>query len=332
MKKRDLVRVKATATSISGNRIEIIGIVVLRLSGMDKTTGKIAETAGQVRVAKDVHDFYISKQMMRDLGIIGNDFPSVQVAEVKSTVEPVAGKTASCGCLKRAPPPPLPEQLPMEPKLENVEKMKSWILDRYAASAFNKCPHVNLPMMTCDPIRIHINPEARPVAAMTASTVPLHLREAVKAQLEEDVALGTIEKVPIGTKTVWQARMHVVPKPDGTPRRTVDLRHLNENCLRETEHIVPPWKQARSIPAGVWKTKTDAWNGYHSCPLDRVGSILVPGRATRFPGEWRRVQPAVRPPDRGHAAEDEVCRRPCPMGHRHGGALVADTQVHRQNR
>ena len=31
--------------------------------------------------------------------------------------------------------------LPMEPKEENVKKMKAWLLDRYAASAFNKqCP------------------------------------------------------------------------------------------------------------------------------------------------------------------------------------------------
>ena len=71
LKKKDLVRVRATATSISGNQIEIVGIVVLRLSGMDRKTGKIAETAAQVRVAKDVRDFYILKQMMRDLGIIG---------------------------------------------------------------------------------------------------------------------------------------------------------------------------------------------------------------------------------------------------------------------
>ena len=116
-------------------------------------------------------------------------------------------------------------------------------------------------MMDCKPIRIHISPSAKPVAAMTASTVPIHLREAVKRQLDEDVALGTLERVPIGTPTTWQARMHVVMKPDGSPRRTVDLRNLNVNCQRETEFVVPPYRQARMIPAGVWKTKTDAWNG-----------------------------------------------------------------------
>ena len=263
LKKRDLVRIKATATSISGTSIDIIGVVMLRLSGTDKHSGKMAETAAQVRVASNVEDFYLSKQMMRDLGIIGKDFPNVQVASVSTS----SGK-ASCGCPERSPAPPLPEKLPFEPTEENVGRMKAWILERYAASAFNQCTHVPLPMMDCEPIRIHIKPDAKPVAAHTASTVPIHLREAVQKQLDEDVALGILERVPIGTKTTWQARMHVVTKHDGTPRRTVDLRHLNDHCIRETEHVVPPYKQARLIPRNVWKTKTDAWNGYHSCPLD----------------------------------------------------------------
>jgi hypothetical protein len=30
---------------------------------------------------------------------------------------------------------------------------------------------------------------------------------------------------------------------------------------------MPPFKSARLIEAGTYKTKTDAWNSYHSCPL-----------------------------------------------------------------
>ena len=278
LKKKDLVRINATATSISGTRIDIIGVVVLRVSGLDRKTGKMAESAAQVRVASNVRDFYISKQMMRDLGIIEKDFPSIHAASVSSAEEKMP-----CNCPRRAEPPALPETLPFEPKVENIGEMKSWIQDRYAASAFNKCPHVPLPMMNCEPIRIHVDPAAKPVAAHTASTVPIHLRQAVKQQLDEDVAMGTLERVPVGTKTTWQARMHVVTKPDGSPRRTVDLRALNDHCLRETEHIVPPYKQARLVPAGVWKTKSDAWNGYHSCPLDERDRHL-----TTFITEWGR--------------------------------------------
>ena len=98
-----------------------------------------------------------------------------------------------------------------------------YLLDSYACSTFNKCPHEPLPMMKCAPIRIHVKEDAKPVACKTASTVPLHLWEAVQRQLDEDVTLGMLEKVPIGTPTTWLARMHVVTKPDGTPRRTVPV-------------------------------------------------------------------------------------------------------------
>ena len=232
LRKKDLVRVRSNASSINGTAIDVIGVVILRLSGRDKVSGRTMETAAQVRVAPGVRNLYISKQVMRDLGIIGSDFPNIQSAG--STSSP----TPPCNCPRRSQPPPLPSTLPFSPGESNIDKMKEWLLSRYAASAFNQCPHTPLPLMSTEPIRIHIKPDAKPVAAMTASTVPVHLREDVKRQLDEDVALGTLEKVPIGTPTTWQAWMHVVMKPGGSPRRTVDLRHLNVNCLREAKPIV----------------------------------------------------------------------------------------------
>ena len=280
LQKKDLVKVRANASSINGAAIDVLGVVILRLTGVDKLTGKVTETAAQVRVAPGVKNLYISKQVMRDLGIIDRDFPNVQAAGSSTS-----SAAETCSCARRGKAPPLPANLPFEPKKENIGKMKEWILKHWASTAFNQCTHRPLPMMASDPIRIHIDPLAKPVAAMTAATVPYHLREAVKQQLDEDVALGTLEKVPIGTPTKWQARMHVVMKPDGKPRRTVDFRHLNDHCLRETEQIVAPYKQARMIPADVWKTKTDAWNGYHSCPLDERDREY-----TTFITEWGRFR------------------------------------------
>ena len=122
-------------------------------------------------------------------------------------------------------------------------------------------------MIKADPIRIHIDPEAVPKPALTASTVPIHFREAVKEQLKQDVEKGVIEPVKSGVPTIWQARMQVVGKPDGTPRRTIDFKHLNKYCKRETQHVVPPYKQARLVPNGGFRTVTDAKDGYHSVPL-----------------------------------------------------------------
>ena len=75
--------------------------------------------------------------------------------------------------------------------------MKAWLLDRYSASTFNRCSHQPLPMMNCTPLRIHIDPEAESVAHHNARPVLVHLREKVKAQLEKDIRLGVIERVPV---------------------------------------------------------------------------------------------------------------------------------------
>ena len=63
-----------------------------------------------------------------------------------------------------------------------------------------------------------------------------HWEERVKQDLDRDVALGVIEPVLINTPVTWCARMVVVPKHDGTPRRTVDLQGLNRAFVRQTFH------------------------------------------------------------------------------------------------
>merc|ERR1712077_52561 len=120
---------------------------------------------------------------MRELGIISGDFPSITAAGTSESPTRASGEGSparvgqneSCpgGCKPRAPPPAIPDRLPFEPVEENTAKMKAWLLDRYAASTFNKCGHQHLPMMSCEPLRIHIDPEAKPVAAHNARPVPI---------------------------------------------------------------------------------------------------------------------------------------------------------------
>ena len=309
LKKSDLCRIKSQSISINGTNLNVIGAFILRMAGTDPVSGKTVETAAQVRVAEGVKDLFISKEVMRALGILDENFPSIVAAGSTESpsfssecgnsvdlqrraggVDALIKTTCPGGCRPRTPPPPLPDRLPFEPVEENVPKMKAYLLDRYKSSTFNKCGHQRLPMMSCKPLRIHIDPEAEPKPDWGARPVPVHLREKVKQQLDEDERLGVIEKVPIGTPTTWQARMHVVTKPNGEPRRTVDFRKLNKHCKREDEHVVSPFKQARLIPASVYKTKTDAWNGYHSCPL-----AVEDRDYTTFNTEWGRYRYRVAP-------------------------------------
>ena len=79
---------------------------------------------------------------------------------------------------------------------ENSGKMRKWLLDRYAASTFNQCPHQLLPSMDGPPVDFHVADDAKPVKLTTPAPVPLHWQEKVKQDLDRDVNLGVLERVP----------------------------------------------------------------------------------------------------------------------------------------
>ena len=61
--------------------------------------------------------------------------------------------------------------------------------------------------------------------------------------------------------------MIVVPKKDGTPRRTIDLLPLNAVTYWATHHTPSPFNQASTVPPNTVKTVLNAWNGYQSPAL-----------------------------------------------------------------
>ena len=142
----------------------------------------------------------------------------------------------------------MPQELPYPSTNENRAKLEQWHLSHFPCSAFNTCEHQTLPEMTGQPLTAHFRPDAQGKVFHTPIPVPHHWKSAVKSDLDRDVQLGTIEPVPQGVPTKWCARMVVVPKKDGTPRRTVDLQHLNIATYRETHHVASPFDQASVIP------------------------------------------------------------------------------------
>ena len=116
-------------------------------------------------------------------------------------------------------------------------------------------------------LEIHLESDAKPRACHTPAHVPIHWQKQVEADLIRDEKLGVLERVPFGEPVSWCHRMVVTRKQDGSPRRTVDLSPLNKYCKRETCAMDTPFKLARRIPKGTFKTVTDAWNGYHGVPL-----------------------------------------------------------------
>ena len=71
--------------------------------------------------------------------------------------------------------------------------------------------------------------------------------------------------------------MVVVRKQNGSPRRTVDMQALNEATVRQTHPMTSPYQKVMSVPSGMYKTVTDAHEGFHAIPLDEESS-----KFTRF--------------------------------------------------
>ena len=61
--------------------------------------------------------------------------------------------------------------------------------------------------MEVPPMRLMIDKNAEPVAHHTRILLPLHWQDKVKAGLDQDVALGVIEPVPVGEPVTWCHRM-----------------------------------------------------------------------------------------------------------------------------
>ena len=121
--------------------------------------------------------------------------------------------------------------------------------------------------MSCEPLQLHVDPNAKPIAVHKPALVPIHWQEKGQAGLERDVRIGVLERVSPNTPTTWCSRMVVTSKSDGSARQTVDLQPLNRCSVRQTHHVPTPFHLADRVPQHTKKTVTDAWNGYHSAPI-----------------------------------------------------------------
>ncbi|KAJ8369166.1 hypothetical protein SKAU_G00091940 [Synaphobranchus kaupii] len=254
----DLIPVSMTMKAANNKGIRILGAAVVRFAGSSGDARRL-ETRQIAYVTDTSNRIFHSRAACVDLGMISDKFPTL--GEVNLATSEV------CDCPRRAEPPTRPTTLPMLATEANREALRRHLLEMYAQSTFNTCPHQPLPRMTGPPLRLMLNEDATPVACHTPIPVAIHWQDEVKAGLDQDVRLGVLEEVPIGTPVTWCHRMVICAKKSGKPRRTVDFQALNKHALRETHHTQSPFHQARRVPNGKRKTVFDAWNGYHSVPL-----------------------------------------------------------------
>ena len=131
---------------------EHLWALFIRFSGNMEET-KSTSSGALTYVTPDTDKFYLSREVLKDLGVIDHNFPQLKPSMVSAGLEECSRKNdqetklAPCGCLTRAQPPPRPERLPFEGTVDNIPRMRQWLLDRYASSTFNKCLHQTLPLM-----------------------------------------------------------------------------------------------------------------------------------------------------------------------------------------
>ena len=342
MTRGDLFKVKRKITAANRTPITIDGAMLMRISG---TSHEQATTAAMVYVSPDAGSFYLSKKVLRDLGILPKKFPNIgpsetagvqvgqpptnETVDVKTTrtthglsTEESQCKEGACTCPTRTLPPGRPSQLPFSPRRENISKMKQWVTQRYASSTLNTCPHQTLPTMDGPPIRIHVDRDAVPYRARTPAEVPLHWQSTVEEELRRDEQLGVIERVPEGEVPKFTFRMVITRKTNGQPRRTVDMSPLNRQAKREVHSVRAPFKQARTIEAKSWRTVIDAWNGYHSLVIHKddrgLTTFITPWGVFRYvrapqgflssgDGYNRRMDEILQGLERLARCTDDVC-------------------------
>ena len=258
----------------STKRVVAVGGTTMTCKGSIKVNFKIDNnsTDQTLFICDKVDRIYLSRDGCHQLNILPPSFPYPMTKDELNAIKEEAKP-------KEKDPN---RKLPCPPTEENIEKLKEYLINSFPTVFEKSTPFQE---MKCKPVHIHLKENAKPYATHVPIPVPLHWKQEVKANLDQDVKLGIIEKVPTGEPVVWCSPMVVTRKHDGRPRRTVDLQKLNSQCLRETHHCESPFKLASQVPANMRKTVLDATDGYHSIPLDDESKPL-----TTFITEWGRFR------------------------------------------
>ena len=228
--------------------ISIEGAFFARLA-TQSSSGDVTACHSMVYVSSSVKDMYLSYDSLLNLGLLPVTFPSLDNStstqsergtsdkqphapsfspEINATralndgcPEPTTTHNATCSCPQCGAAPPRPSELPFPCTPENNAKMKAWLLDRYASSTFNTCPHRALPSMEGPPIEIHVDPAATPKACHTPANIPLHWQQRVYDSPDPNTQPRDLQ-LPVSADENTSTPItppHPPPDPVARPRR-----------------------------------------------------------------------------------------------------------------
>lgn len=276
-------------THVGGGSMEIMGVDEVNI------TYNNINIKENIYYVKGVKNIFLSLKACKELKLIHRNFPNTQVdgPSINSVHDT----------------PPIPPMLPKRPGRtpwkavdSNIFRLKQWLLDAFGDTVFNTM-QTPMPAMTGPPVKIHLEPGTTPYAIHTPAPIPIHWKEEIKEQLDEDERKLLIRKVPPGTPVNYCSRMLCVAKANGKPRRVIDYVEINKRCKRETHYTPTPFEIVTSVPKHTYKSKTDASNGYHQVLLDEESQDISTFLTIYGRYQYLRLPQGLKP------AGDAYCHR-----------------------
>ena len=180
--KRELIPLSNGVSTADNEGLGLLGGVLVNISGQSED-GRSITTKQLCYIAEGIDCLFLSKQACKELGIIGENFPTIGDHPKESHKSPnLASMTGDnservesrpCDCPTRTLPPPAPTTLPFPASEENREKLGSWIKEKYSSSAFNQCSHQPLPLIrSTPPLQLHVDPRPSPYPPTSQSQYP----------------------------------------------------------------------------------------------------------------------------------------------------------------
>jgi hypothetical protein len=281
----NLRMVSTVPKSADGSNLKTLGAVDVRLSKSGHTTEFIT-----AYVIKNLQQPILSRQVLRELGMIPKNFPFTQLSigngaefgdELIEKLE-AALRQARAERGKRVSAATFPRvELGQGPDLDKIANEFPQVFD-----------NTKIPTMAGGYYVIDLEDGAVPFNKGSSRTVPEPCMDKLKAELELQLSMGLIETVPAGEKSNWLHPIVVTPKKDGSIRLCVDLRMLNKFFKRPENPQRSPWEVVRTILTGCQHFATfNAFKGYHQVELDPESRKLTTFH-TPF-GRYRYVRLAM---------------------------------------
>ena len=119
-------------------------------------------------------------------------------------------------------------------------------------------------------LRFKKDVRVRPYKCTSSKPIPYALRKAAQREINEQIRLGIIARVPPNVDLEWCSRAMILEKPNGgrDVRLVVDAQELNEFLDRDAYPMQSPKELVRQVPPEAkFFLSVDFYKGYYQIPL-----------------------------------------------------------------